>query len=148
MQKSPFRHCTISQITLLGQQISVTIEPKRDSKGAKNNTQIGQSGHSWAKRINNGRKTYRNGSFGSLLRYEVGPKRAKNRPKSAKNVSFGSALRSEVWSKKSNLGQKEIQPEKINPAKKNLNPAKKKKFQPKRGNFWGSKLAHFGPLVA
>ena len=56
---------------------------------------------------------------------KLGQKGQKLGKKSAKNVSFGSVLRSEVGSKISNLGKKKIQPEKINPAKKNLDPAKK-----------------------
>ena len=99
----------LGQCLSLEYEISATRKPKRGSKGSKNGPKIqiiGRLGHLWAKKGKNGQKIHQNGSFGSLSRYEVGPKGAKNGQKSAKNVSVGSFLRSEVGSKKLNLGQK------------------------------------------
>ena len=106
--------------------------PQESQKGAQKGQKMDQKYKllvGWVicgqKRVKNGRKIHQKWSFGSLSRYEVGPKGAKNGQKNAKNVSVGSFLRSEVGSKKIKSRPKKVQPEKIIPAKKNLNPAKK-----------------------
>ena len=111
---------------------------KRGQKRTQTLPKNVQLGHSWAKRVKNGRKIYQS-------RYEVRPKRAKNGQKSAKNVSVGSVLRSEVGSKRIESRPKKIQPEKINPAKKNLNPAKKKLIPAQLGKFLWSQVGPFWP---
>ena len=111
---------------------------KRGQKWTQTLPKNVQLGHSWAKRVNNGRKIYQS-------RYEVRPKRAKNGQKNAKNVSVGSVLRSEVGSKRIKSRPKKIQPEKINPAKKNLNPAKKKLIPAQLGKFLRSQVGPFWP---
>ena len=112
---------------------------KRGQKRTQTLPKNVQLGHSWVKRVNNGRKIYQS-------RYEVRPKRAKNGQKSAKNVSVGSVLRSEVGSKriksrpkKNPAGKNKSSQEKFKSSQKKLIPAQLGKFLWSQvGPFWPS----------
>ena len=138
----------LGQCLSLEYEISATRKPKRGSKGSKNGPKIqiiGWLGHLWAKKGQKWAKNPPKWVIWVIVEVWSWAKRGKKWTKKREKCVSWVIFKIWSWVEKIKSRSKKVQPEKIIPATKNLNPAKKKLIPAKLGKFLGSQVGPFWP---